>query len=171
MGDFDWGSVFGTFGGGASDFDTSSLGDSDWGSFLGTNDTDWSSFLNGGSGSGSSASGWGNFFKSLMGGSDNSSGLGTNIFSALLGGIGGAADAKLQIKMAQDLARIRGEEDRKTLGYSADLKDYYDQKNKYRKKVALDTYGQFSLLDRWAPNYTPPAPIDQPAKPTAQGAY
>lgn len=167
MSDFDWGSVFGTFGGGATDYGTSSLGDTNWGSWLGTDTTDWSSLLNGGGGSSSSSSGWGSFFNGLLGGSNNSSGLGTNIFSALLGGIGGAADAKLQLKMAQDLARIGGEEDRKTLGYSADLKDYYDQKNKYRKKVALDTYGQFSLLDRWAPNYVPPAPIDQPAKPQA----
>jgi hypothetical protein len=162
LGDSNWGDLFGT--GTTSDW----AGGFDWG------DVDLSDYFGGGGSTGtstSSGSGWGDFFKSILGGDSNSSGLGSNIFASLLGGLGGMADAKLQIKMAQDLARIRGEEDRKTLGYSADLKDYYDQKNKYRKKVALDTYGQFSLLDRWAPNYTPPAPIEQPAKPQAQGAY
>ena len=49
MGDFDWSSVYGTFGDGASNYDTSSLGDSDWGSWLGDSS----------SGSGSSGYDWG----------------------------------------------------------------------------------------------------------------
>jgi hypothetical protein len=157
MGDFDWSSVFGTFGDGASDYDTSYLGDSDWMSGLNTTSTDY----------GSGGTDWGSVLGSIFGGSDSSSGMYSNIFAALLGGLGGMADSKLQVQMAKDLAHIRGEEDRKTLGFSADLKDYYDQKDKYRKKVALDTYGQFSLMDRYAPNYKPAAPIEVPNKPVA----
>jgi hypothetical protein len=116
---------------------------------------------------GSGGTDWGSVLGSIFGGSDSSSGMYSNIFAALLGGLGGMADSKLQVQMAKDLAHIRGEEDRKTLGFSADLKDYYDQKDKYRKKVALDTYGQFSLMDRYAPNYKPAAPIEVPNKPVA----
>lgn len=155
LGDSTWGDMFDT--GTTSDWS----GGFDWGS------VDMSDYFGGGDSSGSGGTDWGSIMSGIFGGSDSSSGLYSNIFAALLGGLGGMADTKLQVQMAKDLARIRGEEDRKTLGFSADLKDYYDQKDKYRKKVALDTYGQFSLMDRYAPNYKPAAPIEVPNKPVA----
>lgn len=91
----------------------------------------------------------------------------SNLWGAVLGGIGTAAGAKMDAKSAATLARLQGEEQRKTLGYGAALEDHYSQKNKIRQRKALDTYGQFSLLSRYAPNYQAPAPLDQPPLPGA----
>lgn len=110
----------------------------------------WLSSLFGGGGGGSSGGGiWG------------------NIFQAILGGVSGSADAKLGIEMAEKKAKIEGVEDRKTLDFTAQLNDYYNQLGKQRKnKVALDSYGQFSLMNRYAPNYTPSPGVQVPTKPT-----
>lgn len=89
-----------------------------------------------------------------------------SIFSALLGGIGGSAEAKLSVETAKVKAETEGREQRKSAGFEYQLKDYYTQKDKVRKRAALDTYGQFSQISRWAPNYVAKNPaIEQPAMP------
>lgn len=103
----------------------------------------------------------GNVFSSLFGGG----GGGSDIFKAILGGIGGSADAKLMVELAEKKAKAEGIEQRKSLDFSAQLEDYYGQVTKNRKRVALDTYGQFDLTKRWAPNATPSAPVQVPTKP------
>lgn len=110
--------------------------------------------------------------QSLFGGGSNSGGqqsLGSNIFATMLGGINGSADAKLAVEMAERKARIEGDEARKTSAFELELKEHYLQKDKARKRAALDTYGQFSLMDRYAPSRTDTPAVQVPAKPTAQG--
>lgn len=106
-------------------------------------------------------SGLGNVFSSLFGGSSG----GSDIFKAILGGVGGSADAKLMIELAEKKAKTEGTEQRKSLDFSAQIEDYYNQLGKQRKRTALDTYGQFDLSKRWAPNMTPSAPVQVPTKP------
>lgn len=134
---------------------------------------DWFGSSGGGDDGGGS---WLSSLGSLFGGGDSGSGGGggwmNNIFSAMLGGIGGGAEAKLGIEMVKEKAKLEGAEERKTLGFAADLEDFYKQKDKARKRAALDTYGQFSLMDRWAPNAAPAPAVEVPNKPTAgQGGY
>ena len=99
---------------------------------------------------------------SLFGGGGSGS---TSIWSAVLGGLSGAAGSYLSGKDADKAIREQGKETRRTLEYTAQLEDHYGQLDKSRKRRALDTYGQFSLMDRYAPNYKPAAPLDQPQRP------
>lgn len=167
--DSDWGDWFG---GSMSDYGSSSDG-FDWGSVLGNSGDgfgsggdsfDWGNVdlgtVFGGDSSGDSGGGWGSVLGKLFGGSGSGSGSG-NIFGALLGGLQGAAAAKLDEKAVKQA----GVERRKSSAFEADLVDYYKQKDKSRKRVGLDTYGQFSQLKRWAPNYQDTPAIDVPAKP------
>lgn len=103
---------------------------------------------------------------SLLGGLTNllgggSSGSGGNIYGSLLGGLSGAADALISKEAVEE----QGKQSRKTLDFQAALEDYYNQKNKVRKRAALDTYGQFSTMNRWAPGAQSAPSIDQPSKP------
>ena len=107
-------------------------------------------------------SGVGSFVSGLFGG-----GGGGDIFKAILGGIGGSADAKLKMEMAKETAKIQGTEQRKSLDFSAQLEDFYNQKNKARKRLALDSYGAFSLHKRYAPTLKPTAAVEVPTKPVA----
>lgn len=107
----------------------------------------------------SSSGGWLSKIGSIFGGGS------TNIWQAVLGGLGGSAAAYLTGKDADKAIGRQGIESRKTIGYTAALDDYYNQKNKIRQRKALDTYGQFSMLSRYAPNYKAPAPLDQPTLP------
>lgn len=93
---------------------------------------------------------------------------GGDIFKAILGGIGGSADAKLTLEMAKETTKLKGLEDRKSLDFTGQLEDFYKQQDKYRKRAALDTYGQFSLLKRYAPNTIPAPPVQVPTKPVPQ---
>jgi hypothetical protein len=158
---WDWGSgISGTdFGSGWTDY---SSGDGlDWTSMFGS-DADFS----GGSDSSSSASWITKLFGGGSGGSGGSS-SGSGIFGALLSGLGGAADNYQKGLLDKESAKELGLQQRKTAGFQADLLDYYKQKDKVRKRTALDTYGQFSTMDKWAPNARPAAPIDMPVKPVA----
>ena len=92
--------------------------------------------------------------------------VGGDIFKAILGGIGGSSEAKLAIEMVKEKATLEGREQRKSLDFSAALEDFYGQQNKYRKRAALDTYGTFSLRNRYAPNMPSPPPVQVPQKPT-----
>jgi hypothetical protein len=141
----DWGSLGG---------DNSGLGD---GSF------DWSSL--GGDDSSGGSSWWSKLFSGSGSGSGGSSGSG--IFGALLSGLGGAADNYEKGVISKEAVEEQGKQQRKTAGFEADLLDYYKQKDKVRKRTALDTYGQFSTMNKWAPGAKPAAPIDMPLKPTA----
>lgn len=132
----DWGSMFGSAMGGQGG--SSLMGDFDWGSAI-------SGLFGGGGSSGGSSSGdYGDIFK------------------AILGGVGGYATAKMDEKSLKEA----GKQQRKTLSFQAQLGDFYNQKDKVRKRAALDTYGQFSLLDRYAPNRTAARPIDAPPMPS-----
>ena len=108
----------------------------------------------------------GNFVGGIFGGGGGSSNIGSDIFKALLGGIGGSADAKLTAEMYVKKAQAEGLEQRKSSLFEQELLDYAKQQDKVRKRAALDTYGQFSQISRWAPNYVPKNPaIQTPAKP------
>ena len=158
----DWGDLFGTGFNWASGSDWSSGG--------------WSEAIGDifGSSGGDSGGSWGNFFSNLM---DGFSGNGSdgNIWGQILaGGINGYANAKLGEKEIKAMgeeqrktALLQAEQGRKTSAFEAELLDYYKQKDKARKRAALDTYGQFSTVKNWAPNYTPAPGIQVPTKPTA----
>lgn len=108
----------------------------------------------------------GNFVSGIFGGGGGSGNMGSDIFKALLGGIGGSADAKLTAEMYVKKAQTEGLEQRKTSLFEQELLDYAKQQDKVRKRAALDTYGQFSQISRWAPNYVSKNPaIQTPAKP------
>ena len=184
-----WGDLFSSNSGGDSglggnwtDSLTSAFSDSggsgsdvwglDWGNG-GGGGTDWSAMFNDGSGgqatSGSNA-GWMSKFLNAMGGGGQGGGSsGGGIFGALLSGLSGAAGSWMDSKNAEKTMKMKGEQDRKTLAFTGDLQDYFKQKDKVRKRVALDSYGQFSQLKRWAPNYVDTPMPDQPAKPSPTG--
>lgn len=158
----------------------------DWGDFFGGGDTafgydsftggggSWTDWFSGGGGSdlidigtdilnsdgGDSNNSW---WQSLFGGGSGGSGSGSNssLWTSLLGGLGGAAQGYLSGKDLKEGIEARGREDRRTAGYTAELADFYRQKDKVRKRTALDTYGQFSL----AGNISSPG-IDLPNKPS-----
>lgn len=113
------------------------------------------------------ASAAGSFFKTKT---SSTSSVGGDLFKALLGGIGGSASAKLDLKMLVEKEKVSGLEQRKTSLFEQELLDYHKQNEKVRKRAALDTYGQFSQINRWAPNYVPRnPPIQAPAKPNPGG--
>lgn len=146
------------FSGGSGNFGDSS-GGFDWGSLWGD--------LSKGVNDSSSSSGDGGWMNTLgnwlgkLGGGDSSSGGGGNIYSSLLGGLSGAAEGIISKEAVEE----QGKQSRKTLDFQAALQDFYKQKDKVRKRGALDTYGQFSTMDRWAPGAQSAPPIDQSQKP------
>lgn len=150
LGSADWGDLFGSGNSGGSGFDWGSV---DLGSLFG----------GGGSSGGSSSSGWGDFFGNLAKGFSGSGSDGNIWGQILAGGLNGYASAGLNEKLLE----TKGKEDRKSTAFEAELVDFYKQKDKARKRTALDTYGQFSTLNKWAPNYTPAPAVDVPTKPTA----
>lgn len=108
----------------------------------------------------------GSFVGGLFSSNSGSGSAGSDIFKALLGGIGGSADAKLTAEMYVKKAQTEGLEQRKSSLFEQELLDYAKQQDKVRKRAALDTYGQFSQISRWAPNYVSKNPaIQTPAKP------
>jgi hypothetical protein len=115
--------------------------------------------------SGGGGGGWASAIGSLFGGGDKGNGGSSNIWGSILSGLGGAAEGYLSGKDAKEALETRGKEDRKTIDFEYGLKDYYTQKDKVRKRAALDTYGQFSLTDRFAPGMVAAPPVQQPPKP------
>jgi len=108
----------------------------------------------------------GSFVGGLFSSNSGSGSAGSDIFKARLGGIGGSADAKLTAEMYVKKAQTEGLEQRKSSLFEQELLDYAKQQDKVRKRAALDTYGQFSQISRWAPNYVSKNPaIQTPAKP------
>lgn len=142
-----WTDIFGGGGGGGGIFDWT---DSAQGIYDGITGGD------------SGGGGWMETIGNLFGGGDGGGGGGYgDIFGAMLGGLGGAAQAFLD----KDAVREMGKEQRRNMEFGAALEDYYKQQDTARKRLALDTYGQFSLMDRWAPNYKPAPPVQTPGKP------
>jgi hypothetical protein len=155
-------------------------GDYGFGDSGGGSGFDWGSVDLGsifGGGGGSSGSSWGSMLGSLFGGGGSSSGGSGDIFGALLSGLAGGAAASLDAKSLKEIQNLRGQQaleqlkeqglqGRKSLDYEYQLKDYYGQQDKGRKRVALDTYGQFSQLDRIKKNYTQAPGVQIPNKPT-----
>lgn len=166
------GGYFGT-GGGLSGGSTSSWSNFDWGSTLGS--------IFGGGGGGTSSNTWADLAKGVLGGllggggdGGGSSGATTgNIFSAMLGGIQGSADGKLAEAMVNKQGEWKlkdtqesGRQQRLTLDFTEQLKDFNAQKEKARKRAALDTYGAFSLTNRYAPSMPATPQVQIPTKPT-----
>ena len=109
---------------------------------------------------------WSSIGKAVSGIFGGGSNLGSDIFKALLGGIGGSADAKLDVEALVKKAEAEGKEQRKTSLFEYQLLDYGKQQDKVRKRAALDTYGQFNQIAKWAPSYVPKNPaIQTPAMP------
>jgi hypothetical protein len=151
LGSWDWGDMFGSGNSGGSNFD--------WGNY------DWSSLFGGSGGSGGGSSGgtnWGSFFGNLLNGFSGNGSDGNIWGQILAGGINGYASAGLNEKLLE----TKGKEDRKSTAFEAELVDYYKQQDKARKRAALDTYGQFSTIKNYAPNYTPAPAVQVPTKPT-----
>lgn len=165
-----WDSVSSGGGGGSGGFNWGSL---DWDDLFGRGDG--SSGLGGfdfdrildsmdswGDGGGDSGSGFWKGLSSLFGGGgDGDSG---NIFGKMLaGGLGSMAEGLISEKAVKEA----GKQARQNYSFQAELADFYSQKDKARKRAALDTYGQFSLLDRWAPGTQSTPQVDLPNKPQA----
>lgn len=182
MGVFDWtGDIFGGSGG-TDIWDFGDTGDF-WGSFgdggvlNGGDSGSWTDYLGGDWGDGggsfldfnggdsSGGSSWVKGLTSLFGG--GGSGSGSNIFGSLLSGLASGAAASLSGKDLKEGIQLKGKEDRKTIDFEASLKDYYTQEDKRRKRVALDTYGQFSMMDRIKKGYKDTPPVQVPTKPLA----
>lgn len=143
---FDWGStVSDIFGGGG--------GGVDYGSLLGT--------VAGTSSSGGGGSNWMSTLGNMLGGSSGGQSSGGtssiygDLFKGILSGVGASAAAKGDLAMAKEVTKIKGLEDRKTTAFEAELLDYYKQRDNSRKFKALDQYGQFSRVSKFAPTYKP----------------
>lgn len=115
---------------------------------------------------------WGSLVKGI--GGYFSSGTGwSDLLGGILGGLGQSAQwsqdektAAAAALAAQALEQTRGLENRRTSLFEAQLKDYIEQKNKYdKRKMAIDTYGQFSVLDRRNPGYVKPQTGPAPTLP------
>lgn len=139
----------------------------DWGSLLGGGDDSW---LSGNVSVGGGNSGGGGSGGGLFGGGDSGGGTGSNLWGDLmkgiLGGIGASADAKQNAKFSTGQIRVGGEENRKTVSFAKDLEDFYKKRDSRDKRVALDSYGQFSRLREWKPDYVAPAVPTVPTRPT-----
>lgn len=156
-------------------------GGGSWTDYLGGDWGDGSgSFLDfGGDSGGSSGGGILKTIEGLFGGGQGGS-SGSSIFGGLLSGLGAGASAALSGKDLKDSIKLKGEQDRLTLAqaglqdrqavdFEASLKDYYTQQDKRRKRIALDTYGQFSTIDKIKPGYTDTAMPTVPSKPSPSG--
>lgn len=160
----DWGDLWS---GGDTAFGTDTFSGGGWSQDLFTGgNTDWLGSI-GDIGGDSGGSWWSGLFGGGggSGGSGGSSGTG-DIFKMILGGLGSYADSNVQRGMTKEQIQLAGLESRKNTSFAADLKDYYDQKDKRNKRIALDTYGQFSDLKSRMPNYVEPPVPTLGARPT-----
>lgn len=142
-------------------------------SSLGSSGSNWGSLFSGSSGGGfwsGIASGIGSLFGGGSSGGGSSGGnMWGNIFQGILGGLGGMAsggDGEMSLSDRVHMVKEQSHEQRRNIGFTADMEDYYKQKNKLRQRAALDTYGQFSLLKRYAPTYKDTPAIDPGVRPS-----
>lgn len=108
-----------------------------------------------------------NYFSSGSGWSD--------LLGGVMSGLAGSAAANREDKNNEQshewaiaLQALRGQQDLQRLAFEDQLKDYAEQRDIHRNKVALDTFGQFSVLNRMSPGYKPPAPTPAPVKPSLE---
>lgn len=94
-----------------------------------------------------------------------------NIFSAVLGGIASSSERKDAQRADKESTREAGIQNRATAAFEGDQEYYYNQLLRDERRRSLDSgYNQFSTIRNFAPNYTGPAPLDVPEKPSP-GAY
>lgn len=104
---------------------------------------------------------WLSAIGNLFGGSDNSgssSGGGggwvSNIFGAILGGIGASGEQDDALELLEEGAEAKGEQDRRSLEFGDKLEYYRSQQRRHETSRALDSaYNQFSTVRNFAPNY------------------
>lgn len=105
-----------------------------------------------------------------------SSGSGwSDLLGGVVSGLAGSAAANRQDDQRNEdntwalaLQAMRGNQDLGRTAFEAELLDYAKQKDNYRKRVALDTYGQFSVMNRLSPGYKPAAAPVAPTKPRVE---
>lgn len=117
----------------------------------------WSSVGSAVSGYFSSGSGWSDLLGGVMSGISNSVSQNREDDRAEQGH-----------EWALAIEALRGQENRRTSLFEKELEDYYKQREKYDKRIALDSYGQFSVNSRRSPNYTPAAAPVAPVKPVLE---
>jgi hypothetical protein len=91
----------------------------------------------------------GGTFSGIMSGMAGMSAFGP-IGQAILGGIAGAEEYRMNKKNDQRQARQRMNES----AYTAALQDWYSRRNTQEKRAALSNYNQFSTMDQIMPGYT-----------------
>jgi hypothetical protein len=103
----------------------------------------------------SSGSGWSDIFKGILGGVSNYAGQQQATYND-----------KLDFNQNKELIGLQNLEARRNSRFEQQLKDYAQDRDTYKNRVALDTYGQFSNVKSYAPNYVPPAAPTAPVLPT-----
>lgn len=131
----------------------------------------YSSFFGGGSG-GSSSGGtsiWGEVLRGVIGGLGAAGASSSAERAARKDDDRDAANNLIAIDRAAEhnLTALdrSGLQQRKTSAFEAELLDYFKQMDNQRKRVALDTYGQFNTMSRVAPGYKKQPPPAAPIKP------
>lgn len=83
-------------------------------------------------------------------------------WGALLSGIGAAAGSSsdkkkdaIDAKQALELVKEQGTQDLRKSAFEQQLVDYAKKQDTFNKRVAIDSYGQFSKLQQRSPNYVP----------------
>lgn len=94
-------------------------------------------------------SGISNYFNSGSGWSDLLSGV-----AAVAGSSSDKKKDKTDYDQALGLVKETSTQGMRKSAFEKQLEDYYKQKDTYNKRVAIDSYGQFSKLQARAPGYT-----------------
>ena len=93
-------------------------------------------------------SGISNYFNSGSGWGDLLSGV-----AAVAGSSSDKKKDKTDHKQAIEVIKEAAIQDMRKSAFEKQLEDYYKQKDTYNKRVAIDSYGQFSKLQARAPGY------------------
>ena len=93
-------------------------------------------------------SGISNYFSSGSGWGDLLSGV-----AAVAGSSSDKDKDKTDYKQALGLVVEQGNQSLRKSAFEKQLEDYYKSKDTYNKRVAIDSYGQFSKLQARAPGY------------------
>lgn len=93
-------------------------------------------------------SGISNYFNSGSGWSDLLSGV-----AAVAGSSSDKKKDKTDYEQSLGIVRETGNQALRKSAFEKQLEDYYKSKDTYNKRVAIDSYGQFSKLKARAPSY------------------
>ncbi len=101
--------------------------------------------------------------------SDSGSSSGnSNIWGGIISGIGSAASGYLgskskdkDIAANERMVAQKGYEDRLSMQFAQQLQDYDRQLERSRNRAALNTYGQFNLMDKIMPTTSTPVQVPQ----------